>query len=562
MPTVSFDRFYRYAELTEILHAFAAEHRDLVTLESIGKSHEGRDLWLVAVTQAKTGPADEKPAFWVDGNIHSVEVSASAACLYLLHTLTTQYGKDADVTRALDTRAFYILPRINPDGAECALADKPKYIRSSTRAYPYDEAPIEGMTVEDIDGDGRILSMRLRDPNGLWKKHPDDARLMVRRDPTETGGEYYRVVPEGTYQSYDGFTMKVNRPREVLDLNRNFPANWRQEFEQFGAGPYPTSEPEIRAVTDFVVNHNNICGGVSFHTFSGVLLRPFAHKNDDEFIPEDLWVYQAQGRKGTELTGYPNISVWHEFRYHPKQVITGDFDWLYEHRGAFVWTIEIWSPQREAGIGEYHAIDWFRDHPPEDDLKLIRWNDDALFGKGYVDWYPFAHPQLGEVEIGGWNKIYAIHNPPSHLLERELQKFPKWIVWQALLSPKMELVHAGADRLSDGAWRVRLVVQNTGWLSSYVSKEALKRQVVRPVRAEIDLAAGCTLLAGKARQEIGQLEGRAYKHSGLSFWPDLEPTADRAVAEWVVGGKPGTVLRLSAVHERAGVVRADVTLAP
>src|SRR4029079_14342314 len=192
MPSVSFDRFYRYAELTAVLRAFAAEHRDLVTLESIGKSHEGRDLWLATVTNAKTGPAHEKPAFWVDGNIHSVEVSASAACLYLLHTLTAQYGKDADVTRALDTRAFYIIPRINPDGAECALADKPKDIRSSTRTYPYEEAPIEGMTVEDVDGDGRILSMRMPDANGLWKKHPDDARLMVRRDPTETGGEYYR----------------------------------------------------------------------------------------------------------------------------------------------------------------------------------------------------------------------------------------------------------------------------------------------------------------------------------------------------------------------------------
>jgi hypothetical protein len=74
-------------------------------------------------------------------------------------------------------------------------------------------------------------------------------------------------------------------------------------------------------------------------------------------------VYKAIGKKGTELTGYPNISVYHEFRYHPKQVITGDFDWLFEHRGAFVWTIEIWSPQREAGINDYHAIDWFRDHP-------------------------------------------------------------------------------------------------------------------------------------------------------------------------------------------------------
>lgn len=560
MPQLSFDRFYRYADLTAILHQFAADHPQLVRVASLGKSNEGRDIWVVSVTNTATGPAEEKPAFWVDGNIHSVEVSASAACLYLLHTLATQHGKDADITRVLDTRAFYIVPRINPDGAEWALADNPKYVRSSTRPYPFDEASIEGMTVQDADGDGRILSMRIPDSNGLWKKYPQDTRLMVRREPTEAGGEYYRVVPEGTCEDYDGFTLKVNRPQQGLDLNRNFPSNWRQEFEQFGAGPYPTSEPEIRAVTDFIVQHHNICGGISFHTFSGVLLRPHAHLADDDFMPEDLWVYKAIGKKGTELTGYPNISVYHDFRYHPKQVITGDFDWLFEHRGAFVWTIEIWSPQREAGITDYHAIDWFRDHPESDDLKLMQWNDGALQGKGFVDWYAFDHPQLGKVEIGGWNKIFAIHNPPSHLLEKELAKFPKWLVWQALLSPKMELVHAGADDLGNGAYRVRMVVQNTGWLPSYVSKEGLKRQVVRPVRAEIDLPEGCKLASGKVREEIGQLEGRAYKHSGLSFWPDPEPTGDRALVEWVVRGKPGDELSLVATHERAGTIRATVTL--
>jgi murein tripeptide amidase MpaA len=560
MPTLAFDRFYRYADLTAIVHQLAVEHPNLLRIESIGRSSEGRDIWLATITNDATGKADEKPAFWVDGNIHSVEVSASAACLYLMRTLLDGYGNDPDITRALDSRAFYIVPRINPDGAEWALADSPKYVRSSTRSYPHDEAPIDGMTVEDVDGDGRILSMRIPDPNGLWKKHPDDPRLMVRREPAEVGGEYFRVVPEGTYKDYDGFTLKVNKPQQGLDLNRNFPSNWRQEYEQLGAGPYPTSEPEIRAIADFVVGHNNICGGISFHTFSGVLLRPHAHQNDDEFVPEDLWVYKAIGKKGTELTGYPNISVYHEFRYHPRQVITGDFDWLFEHRGAFVWTIEIWSPQREAGITDYHAIDWFRDHPIADDLKLIRWNDDALQGKGYVDWYPFEHPQLGRVEIGGWNKIFAIHNPPAHLLEKEIAKFPQWIVWQALLSPKLELVHAGAEALGNDAYRLRLVVQNTGWLPSYVSKEGLKRQIVRPVRAEVELDGGCTLVSGKHRQEIGQLEGRAYKHSGLSFWPDLEPTGDRGVAEWVVHAKPGTSVRMVATHERAGTVRAEVKL--
>src|SRR5216683_4097710 len=214
MPPIAFDRFYRYADLTALLQAFAQEHPALVAIESIGKSHEGRDIWVLTVTNTATGPAAEKPAFWVDGNIHATEVAASAANLYFLHTLVTQYGADPDVTRVLDTRTFYICPRINPDGAEWALADHPKWIRSSTRVYPYDEDAIEGLTVEDIDGDGRILQMRIRDPNGLWKAHPREPRLMIRREPTEVGGTYYRILPEGRLEGYDGFTLKVKRPRQ------------------------------------------------------------------------------------------------------------------------------------------------------------------------------------------------------------------------------------------------------------------------------------------------------------------------------------------------------------
>jgi len=555
------DRFIRYDELTALVHAWARERPDLVSVASIGRSHEGRELWLLSITNAKTGPADEKPAYWVDGNIHATEVAASAAALHIAFTLIARYGHDADVTRALDTRAFYVLPRMNPDGAEWALADRPKWIRSSTRDYPHDQDAPEGLVVEDVNGDGLILQMRVPDPNGLWKKHPDEPRLMIRREPAEVGGEYYRVLPEGRYENYDGHTLRVKRPPQGLDLNRNFPASWRQEFEQLGAGPYPTSEPEVRAVVDFIVHHRNIGGGTAFHTWSGVLLRPFEHQADDEMHAEDLWVYQKVGREGEKRTGYPAISVYHEFRYHPKEVIGGTFDWLYEHLGAFVWVVEIWSPMREAGIEKYKYIDWFRDHAPEDDLKLIRWSDEKLGGIAHKGWKPFDHPELGKVEIGGWNRFHAFSNPPPKFLAKELERFPSWIVWQALVSPKLELVHAGATRAGSDMWTIEMVVQNTGWLPSYVSKRALARKTVRALVSEVSLPDGASLVVGKARDEHGQLEGRAHKHTGVSFWPDYHVTDDRMKLEWVVKGQPGTAVDLVARHERAGVVRARVTLA-
>lgn len=562
MPSnLRFDTYYRYQDLARIIHEFALEFPNLVSVESIGKSFEGRDIWVATITNLATGPANEKPALWVDGNIHASEVSPSSACLYFLDRLTKEYGTHPEITRCLDTRAFYVCPRINADGAEWALADKPKIVRSSTRPYPFDEEPLGGLSQEDIDGDGRMLLMRLPDPNGGWKKSDKEPRLLVRREPGEYGGEYYRVLPEGLVEDYDGVTVRFKPKKERLDLNRNFPMDWRMEHEQQGAGPYPTSEPEVRAVVHFISMHPNITGVIAFHTYSGVLLRPYSTKPDDTMAAEDLWTYQKIGKMGTDLTGYPNISVYHDFRYHPKEVITGALDdWSFDHIGVFSWTVEIWSPQHQAGIGEYKPIEWFREHSFDDDLKLLKWSDETLGGKGYVDWYPFEHPQLGPLEIGGWNALYAFRNPPPELLEKEIALFPDWIVWHLNISPRLELIEAKAKALGEGNHRVRLVVHNTGWLASYVTKRALDRKAVRGVVCEIELPEGATLETGKLREELGQLEGRAYMGSAPIGWGAGEPTDDRVKVEWVVKAPKGGKVKLLARHDRAGVVRAEVEL--
>jgi murein tripeptide amidase MpaA len=557
---VRFDRFYRFAEFSEILQWYAATYPEILSIESIGKSFEGRDIWVLMATNIKTGAAADKPAYWIDGNIHASELAATTASLYFINTLVTQYGKRDDITRCLDTRAYYICPRMNPDGAEWAMRDSPKIVRSSTRPYPFDEEPVDGLDIEDIDGDGRILSMRIPDANGNWKCHPDNPRLMIAREPTEYGGQYYRMLPEGSLRDYDGYTVKVNKDKAGLDLNRNFPAGWRQEFEQLGAGPYPTSEPEVRAVVQFICDHTNITGGTTFHTWSGVLLRPSGTTPDDDMPAEDLWEYKRQGEKGTAITGYPAISTYHEFRYHPKEVITGTFNWIYDHLGLYEWTVEIWCPMREAGITNYKYIDWFRSHPVEDDVKMLAWADRELSGQGYVDWYKFDHPQLGPVEIGGWNKLLAFRNPPPHLLEKEVAKFPDLLIHQALISPKIEIYDLKSERVAEGTFRLTLVVQNTGYLPSYVSKRAKSRGQSRGVIAEITLPTGAALVSGDVRDNMGELEGRAYKPTLMSFWTDPCPTADRAVTEWVVAAKVGEKVAITVRHDKAGVSRGTVIL--
>jgi murein tripeptide amidase MpaA len=449
---------------------------------------------------------------------------------------------------------------LNPDGAELALADRPRHIRSSTRPYPFDEEPVDGLTVEDIDGDGRVLYMRISDPHGPWKKNPAEPRLMAPREPGEFGGEYFRLMPEGSLKQYDGLKITANPDREGLDLNRNFPAYWRQEYEQKGAGPFPTSEPEVRAMVAFISGRPNIGAAVSFHTHSGVILRPMGTQSDDDMTPEDLWMYKRLSDIGAKLTGYPAISIFHDFKYHPKEVITGTQDWVYEHLGALFWTVEIWAPNKEAGITDYQWVEWYRDHPPEDDIKLLKWSDEQCGGRAHVDWYAYRHPQLGMVELGGWDKLNYWRNPPPHLREREAARFPAWLTQIALSLPKLEVLRTEVRALGPDSWRVRFAVANSGYLPSNVSKRAIERKAVRGTVFQIHLPPGVTLVSGRERVEGPHLDGHAPKTTLQAFQPNRDITGDRAVVEWIVNGPKGTPIALTASADRAGTVRTEVTL--
>lgn len=560
MTVRAFDTYDRYEELTARITSVVSANSHLFRLESLGRSHEGRELWVVTATNFSTGPDHEKPALWLDANIHSREVTGSMACLYFIQWLADNYDNDDAIKRCLDSRAFYIVPRVNPDGTELALSDVPTFVRSSTRPYPLGDGVTDGFFEEDIDADGRILSMRVPDHNGAWKAHPEHQRLMIRRGPDDVGGQYYRILPEGRLYNVDSTTIQVRPPKEGLDLNRNFPMSWRPESDQPGAGPYPASEPETRALMDFVAHHPNLIGSVSLHTYSGVILRPYDDRPDDEFPVEDLWTYRKLGDMGTQLTGWPNISVYHEFRPNPQKFSTGAFDaWMYESMGVFAWTVELWCPIREAGITEYQYADWFREHPVEDDLKLLRWSDDVLDGNGYVDWYPYEHPELGSVELGGWDAFHSWYNPPGDLLEKEVSRLPEWLIWHLNASPSLGIRSTTLEAIGEGLYRVALVVENTGWLPTYVTKKALEKSLTRGVSCAIELDGEASLQAGVMSLDCGELEGRAY-----TLAADIEKTqgstTDRASVEWVVSAPVGAVLKVSAHHARAGTVRATLVV--
>lgn len=560
VPELRFDQLYRYNDLTAVLEALATEHPKLMTIESIGKSLEGRPIWLCTVTNEATGPHSEKPALFIEANIHAAEVTSSTAALHLLHRLCSEYGTDKKITAALDTRCFYVVPRVNPDGVELALAERPRFVRSSTRPWPRG-GDHDGLVHDDIDGDGRILAMRISDPHGPWKTSAEDSRLLVAREPDVEGpGPYYRLLPEGTIRNYDGVLVPVAPARETLDLNRQFPMEWRGENEQPGAGPYPLSEPETRALAEAVDRRPNICAYIAYHTFGGLHLRPYATHPDDALPTEDLRAYEDIGKLATAITGYPALSVYRDFRRDPNVVATGGSDdWAYEHLGVFSWTTELWNPLARAGITECNIFDWLRSHPVEDDLALLRWSDETVGrGNGFVDWYAFDHPQLGAVELGGWDVFHLWLNPPASIMEQEIAPQADVAVMHLLISPRLALHSASAERIAEGTWQVRVVIQNTGWLPTNVTQKALERRAVDPLEAEIFLPDGATLVGGKARVELDQLTGRSTKRSA---WHCSDPTTDWTKAEWTVCAPSGGAIHVEARHPRAGTIRADIPLA-
>ena len=514
---VRFDRFYTYAELTETLEAWAAEHPQLFAVESIGRSYEDRDIWLCTVTNRETGPPEEKPAVFVHAQIHAMEFTGTTAALNVLDHLL--HSDDPRVRHAVDTRTFYVVPRVNPDGAEAGL---------SRRALP----PVERAAVSARRARGRVAARgrrrrRTRSSScGCAIRTAPGSRirttrgLLIARAPDDVEGEFYRVLPEGTIRNWDGVNIPIAPPLEGLDLNRNWPADWAPESEQLGAGPFPTSEPEVRALVEAIVARKNITSYIGYHTFSGVHLRPWSGHSDDDFPVPDLRAFKLMGEEATRLTGYPSISIFHDFKYHPKQVIKGgDVDWIYDHLGAYAWVTEFWSPQRRAGITDYHFIEWMREHSPEDELAVLKVADEL--GEGYVDWYPFDHPQLGPVELGGWDRVYFWFNPPLSQLEAEVKPHADFVVYLALVSPLIEIRSFEAEPVADGAHRLRLVLENAGWLPTNVTEKALERRAVRPIEVELELPGG-----RPRRNREGARGGRTARR------------ARRAARHHVVGHRP------------------------
>jgi hypothetical protein len=552
------DRYYRYDHLSELLLRWVGEHPTLLTIESIGKTFESRDIWALTLTDQSTGLHNEKPAYYVDANIHAGEVTGVATVLWLLNHILTNANSDETIKRLLGQTTTYLIPAINVDGMERILSGHPGDIRSSVRPFPEPEQQ-DGLLEEDIDGDGMITTMRLKDPAGPWKTWEQDPRIMVKRAPDESGGEYYFLLPEGRIQNWDGGVVKLAPPLLGLDANRNFPVDWGPHWEQSGAGEDPLSEPETLAIAAFLVAHPNIHGSQNFHTFSGAILRSPTRYTQAELPELDRNVFTAIGKMGTEETGYPCIAIYDDFAYDKKKALKGGLlDWIYEQRCDYPVATELRSLAGKAGVEIKDFIGFFKDRPPETDAAMLKVLDEQLGGEGYKPWTQFEHPQLGPVEIGGWDTTFTWQNPPGPMLEEVTGPNAKFVLRAMATAPMVEIRDAKAEPLGGDVYLVSAIIQNTGYLPSYVSEQGKKTGVNKPVKAELELCNGGEIISGKQEQELGHLDGRANQYDVLS-WGGAFGIESRAKAEWIVRQQGGTV-KLTAGAPKAGSKTVEIAL--
>lgn len=566
---IDFGEYFLYDELTDHLKGMAEAYSRLATLESIGKSHRGRDVWCMTITNPDTGAHDTKPAFYIDGHIHAEEVATSHTAMYTVWYLLANYGDDALVTWLLDNTTFYIIPRINPDGAEISLTTGHHWCGNGR--YLPGEEQTRGLCQEDINGDGLIVQMRIEDPAGEWKVSADDPRLMVLRQPGEVGdGPYYRMYREGAIRGeWDGVTIDIEKPRDG-NMNRNFPAGWRPEFRQYGAGDYPLSEPEALAVAKFILDHPNITGMQCYHTHGGLHLRPSLVEPDATIPRPDLAVYKTIGAMGTELTGYPVISVYEEFTTDPDKPRVGSLmQWSYDEFGIITFSTELWNPELAAGI-ENPAKYQVRARSTDDEIKLLQYNDEHLGGKGFVDWTPFDHPQLGRVEIGGWTHMYTFRNPPpvsfassdkaKQFLHDTIHTNCLFTLKHAACTPLLSVNDVTVVSLGADLYKVSALVANDGYLPTYMTQRALKHGTADEVAVSLDIPEDAEIIMGEAAANIGHLAGRDERNAPWSPWL-RQWSATKKRVEWLIRAPNNTAVTVTASAQRAGTKSAQVTLA-
>ncbi|MCA9654218.1 MAG: peptidase M14 [Myxococcales bacterium] len=575
MSTASLDALARgfrhgtlgYDELSAQLHAWAEAFPSLVDLRSLGRTPQGRELWLL---QIGPEPERERPTAWVDANLHASELAGSSVALAIaedairlhldpsaaLHDLPPHLREVIAETRLM------VMPRISPDGAEEVLKTG-RWIRS----VPRDERPHQPTRwrCHDLDGDGLSLLMRRPDPTGEYVESSEIPGLMLRRE-LDDPGPYYKIWPEGSIEGFDGQTVPTptmtgdNSP----DLNRNFPYDWAPEHVQAGSGPFALSEPESRALVDFVARHPTIFAWLDLHTYGGVFIRPLGTAPDNTMDRGDLAIWHEIEAFTERLTGYPMVSGFAEFTYEPNTPLHGDLsEFAYHSRGALAYVCELWDLFRQLDMPRpARFVDHYTLFDREMLHRLARWDAEHNRSRIFRPWVPVRHPQLGSVEVGGMDFRFGVRNPPPERLGELCRRHAAAFLRVMAMAPRPWVSIPLVGRVGADLWEVELRVENHGYLATHVVPSSRHHDWNEPLRAELSLEGPTLLDETDGQRALGHLEGwgrgRQTWFGSPGFFRSSGSVSSRRL-RWVLRGSGRVVVRVGSC--RVGWQQRELELA-
>ncbi len=542
---LAFNHYYTYAELERALKAIGEAYPELVELRSIGKSLQGRDLWVAIVNSSKTGPHTSKPAMWIDGNVHGNEIQAAEAVLYSLWYLTKSYGRVEDLTTLLDSYSFYLLPSQNPDGREHWFTEAQNSSSSRSNQRPVDndnDGLFDEDPPDDLDGDGSITQMWKADPNGRFVRDRDDPRIFRAVEPGKKG-EWTPLGSEGIDNDGDGQINEDGPGGD--DMNRNWPTDWLPNYVQFGAGPFPFSAPETRCIGRFILDRPNIAAGQSYHNAGGMILHgPGADYLTGFYPGPDEAVYEEIGRKGEDILPYYRYMV----IYRDLYTVHGGFvNWLAEGLGIYSFTNEMWTDAKM----------FQRDVQPDEARRWL-FRDRLLFGQTFKDYTEHDHPVYGPVLIGGGNK-WDSRNTPTFMLEEELHRNFAFTMFHADQMPVLRFGRTDVARAGD-LWTVTVEVWNDKLMPT---RSAIARQrrfgthdllyCEAPAEARVALAGELDDWRDRQMNPIRHEPGRVQVEGGL-------PGRGMRLFRFYVEGPEGARVTLRYEAQKARTIEQSVEL--
>jgi hypothetical protein len=517
------NHFHDYTESSALLKKLAETFPNTAKLQSLGKSYGGRDMWVITITDFEHGDAERKPAFWIDAAIHANEIQATEVSLYTAWYLCEMQARSPFVKQLLEERTFYIAPMLSPDSRDEHFYNPNTTHSPRTGQRPVDDdkdGRIDEDKPNDLNGDGHITQMRIRDPNGKYKPHADHPQWMVRVKDGEKG-EFRLLGSEGIDNDGDG---EVNEDGDgYYDPNRDWPADWQPSYVQYGAFRYPFSILENRLIGDFLMAHPNIAGVVSYHNAGGMLLRGPGLK-ESSYAPADVQLYDQLGKQGEKiLPGYRYLVTATDLY----EVYGGSTDWTYQHLGILSFTTELWAPFnffRQQEHGGYFGS--------EESHQLF--NKYLLLGDGFVDWEEVEHPQYGKIEVGGLKKNW-MRQPPSFLLEEECHRNMAFTLYFADQMPQVKVNSIEVKSLGGDVHEVTAVIANTKLLPTHTQVD-LQHKITPPDTVTLS-SENAKVLTGLVSREPFFKEPEEQRHQPKTLKVKHIPGHDVMYVRWIVSGK-------------------------